>query len=148
MSNPRKSEERGSAVFIDLENYFFASKGLLGTEQARQFLNRVVDIIQDSNYCVAMAPAWVIGHYISLLHEFSIPIAVVPPGSNAADLALLEQAKHLASIGYTHFVVLSGDHIFSELCRAYPTTVIVRNDKALAQALRDSAEKVITDRDV
>lgn len=148
MSIPSNSGTRGTAVLIDLENYFFGSKGLLGTEQARQFLSRVVDIIQDSNYCVAMAPAWVIGHYVSLLHEFSIPIAVVPPGSNAADLALLEQAKHLASIGYTHFVVLSGDHIFSELCRAYPTTVIVRNSKALSHALRDSAETIITDGDL
>jgi len=136
---------RGSAVLIDLENFLFGSKGLISPKKARPILLRVLAFIQDTGYCIAVAPSWVIGHYVHLLHELSITSAVVPPSPNAADRALLEQAEHLASIGYTHFIVLSGDHVFAELCRAYPTTVIVRNNKALARALREAAESVITD---
>jgi hypothetical protein len=137
--------QRGAAVLIDLENFLFGSKGLLSPRRARPILLRVLALIQDADYCIAVAPSWVIGHYVHLLHELSIPSAVVPPSPHAADLALLEQAEHLASIGYTQFIVLSGDHVFAELCRAYPTTVIVRNNKALARALQEAAESVITD---
>lgn len=136
---------RGAAVLIDLENFLHEGKGLLSPEQARPFLSRAMELIPDSGHCIAVAPARVIGHYVGLLHELSIPTAVVQPGPNAADLALLEQAEHLASIGFRRFVVLSGDHIFAELCRAYPTTVIVRNNGALAKVLRETAESVVGD---
>lgn len=145
MSDSDRATTRGAAVLIDLENFLHGAKGLLTPEQARQFLTRAMRLVPDSGHCIAVAPARVIARYIALLHELSIPIAVVEPGPNAADLALLEQAKHLASIGFRRFVVLSGDHIFTELCRAYPTTVIVRNNRALAKALREAAESVVGD---
>jgi len=130
------------AVLIDLENFLHGAKGLLSPEHARSFLARAMHLIPDSAFCIAVAPARVMGRYISLLHELSIPISLVSPGPNAADLALLELAQHLTSIGYQRFVVLSGDHIFSELSKAYPTTVIVRHNKSLAHALREAAESV------
>ena len=132
-------------MLIDLENFLHGSKGLLSSEHARPFLAKAMRLIPDSGHCIAVAPARVIGRYVSLLHELSIPIAVVPPGPNAADLALLEQAEHLASTGYERFVVLSGDHIFSELSKAYPTTVIVRNSKSLARVLKATAKLVVSD---
>lgn len=133
------------AVLIDLENFLHGSKGLLSPEHARPFLAKAMRLIPDSGHCLAVAPARVIRRYVSLLHELSIPIAVVPSGPNAADLALLEQAEHLASVGYERFVVLSGDYIFSELSKAYPTTVIVRNNKSLAHSLKKAAESVLGD---
>lgn len=145
MSETDREAIRGSAVLIDLENFLHGSKGLLSSAQARPFLARAMHLIPDSGHCIAVAPARVIGNYIGLLHELAIPSAVVPPGPNAADLALLEQAEHLASIGYRRFVVLSGDHIFSELCRDYLTTVIVRNNISLARVLNQTAESVVAD---
>lgn len=147
MSNSGGPPTRGSAVLIDLENFLYASRGLLSAERARPILRQTKELIQDSTHCLAVAPAWVLGRYVGLLHEFEIPSAAVPPGPNAADLALLEHAQHLASIGYQRFVVLSGDHIFTELCRRYPTTVIVRNNNALARALKEAAESVSPLRD-
>lgn len=145
MSDSDRVSIRGAAVLIDLENYLHGAKGLLPPEHAQSFLARAMRLVPDSGHCIAVAPAWVIGNYITLLHELSIPTAVVPPGPNAADLALLEQAEHLTSIGFRRFVVLSGDHIFTELCQKYPTTVIVRNNRALAKALKDAAESVVGD---
>lgn len=132
-------------MLIDLENFLHGAKGLLTPEQARPLLSRAMRLVPDSGHCIAVAPARVIGRYVAVLHELSIPIGVVEPGPNAADLALLAQAGHLASIGFRRFVVLSGDHIFAELCRAYPTTVIVRNNRALAKAIREAAESVVGD---
>ncbi len=140
----RASHPRVTAL-IDLENFLHGSKGLLSPEHARPFLSKAMRAIPDSGHCIAVAPARVIGRYVSLLHELSISTAVVPPGPNAADLALLEQAEHLASIGYQRFVVLSGDHIFSELSKAFPTTVIVRHNKSLARALKEAAASVVGD---
>lgn len=133
------------AVLIDLENFLHGSKGLLSPEHARPFLAKAMRLMPDSGHSIAVAPARVIGRYVRLLHEFSIPIATVEPGPNAADLALLEQAEHLAAIGFERFIVLSGDHAFCELTKAYPTTVIVRNNKSLAHALNEAAESVVGD---
>jgi hypothetical protein len=63
-------------------------------------------------------------HSVGLLHKLSIPTAVVQPEPDAADLALLEQAEHLASIGFRCFVILSGDLVFAHAYR--PTRVSLR----------------------
>ena len=135
--------DRGPAVLIDLENFLHDRYGLLSPKHARPFLTRALNLVESPGHCIAVAPARAIGHYAGLLHELSIPTAVVPVGRNSADHALLEQANHLASIGYRRFVVVSGDHIFTSLCRAYPTTVIVRKKMGCARQLRMAAECVL-----
>jgi hypothetical protein len=46
-------------------------------------------------------------------------------------------------VGYRRFVVVSADHIFHELCRRHPTTVIVRHGQPVARILRQTAVAVL-----
>lgn len=143
MSEQRGTSNRGSAVLIDLENFLYGYRNLMSPDKALPLLKRALAQVPDREHCIAVAPSWVIGHYVRVLHELSIPSAVVAPGPDAADLALLEQAEHLASIGYQRFVVISGDHIFSSLCRAFPTTVIIRKNQPVARELKETAAFVL-----
>ena len=67
---------------------------------------------------------------------------VTPTEADAADRRLLEDADHLAGIGYTRFVIGSGDHIFSNFAAAHETYVLARPgtlSRELRQAARRSA---------
>lgn len=67
--------------------------------------------------------------------------ALVPTEPDAADLALLDAGHAFIAAGVTDLVVVSGDHIFSELAAVARLHVIAHEDH-LSKALRLAATTV------
>lgn len=94
----------------------------------------------------APADYWVAAGAPGLLKEVSflpsmegIFPRVVSSERDAADRYLLDIGDHLASVGFTHFVVASGDHAFTDFVTTHNATVIARSRRSLARSMREAA---------
>lgn len=132
-----------SAVLVDLENIARAGGDWLPDDETGLVLRRALYLAGPAEFRIAIAPAGVLRRYAGTLDSLHLPCESVPAGPDAADLALLAHARHLTRVGYRWFTVLSGDHIFAELSRQHPTTVIVRRGQSVARVLRQTAIAVL-----
>jgi hypothetical protein len=132
-----------AAVLIDLENLLRRNGEWITTAEAERVLATAMYLAGAAEFRLAVAPATVLRRYVDVLVRVGLPCEHVTPGPDAADLVLLEHERHLTERGYTRFAVVSGDHIFSDICRRHPTTVIVRRDQPVARALRETAIAVL-----
>jgi hypothetical protein len=128
-------------VLVDLENLARVDGGWLTEQALADILTHALALAGSADFRLAVAPRAVLKRYAKTLAALHLPCEVVAPGPDAADLVLLAHAAHLTTVGYDHFVVLSGDHIFATIDR--PITVIVRDGQPVARALRQSAAAVL-----
>lgn len=134
---------RRSAMLIDLENILHTDEGhrswLHGKAAAVQLArcrHAAVSLLQGQpDRILAVSGAHLMRCVAFLPQLLDVSCRVVRDDRNAADLRLLEDAEHLARIGFTRFVIASGDHIFADFAAAHETYVIAR-PRALARRLR------------
>lgn len=128
-------------MLVDLENIARVKGGWLTEQELAEVLAHALALAGAADFRLAVAPCGVLKRYAGTLAALRLRCEAVTPGPDAADLALLAHAGHLIAVGYDHFVVLSGDHLFAEIRR--PITVIVRDGQPVARALRQTAAAVL-----
>ena len=126
-----------AAVLVDLENVVRSDGLWITPVEAERVLGLALQQAGGADFRLAVAPVSVLRRYVDVLARAGLPCEHVTPGPDAADLVLLEHARYLEERGYTHFTVVSGDHIFSDICRRHPTTVIVRRNQPVAGVAGD-----------
>ena len=132
-----------TALLIDLENLGRDGQVWATPEDLKHTLGDGMALVGACQFRLALAPSSVLRRYAGPLASLSLPCEAVAAGPDAADLALLAHADHLATVGDGAFVVMSGDHIFSAISRLYPTTFIVRRGQPVARVLRQTALAVL-----
>lgn len=165
---PTRHPRGRSAVLLDLENLLFDQTRVDAMPQAvgddgtvySMPLNPWVDsdraqallatIRRDAttalggpaDYWRAAATADLVREVYHLPAAQGIRFEVVPNTPNAADEHLLDIARHLAEVGFTDFVIGSGDHAFTDFVSRHAATVLVRGHGALSRDLRMAAKRV------
>lgn len=130
-------------MLVDLENIARVEEGWLTEQELADVLTHALAMAGGADFRLAVAPCGVLKRYAGTLAALRLCCEAVTPGPDAADLVLLSHAWHLIAVGYDHFVVLSGDHLFAEIGRRAPITVIVRDGQPIARALRQAAIAVL-----
>ena len=117
-----------AAVLVDLENVVRSDGLWITPVEAERVLGLALQQAGGADFRLAVAPVSVLRRYVDVLARAGLPC---------------EHARYLEERGYTHFTVVSGDHIFSDICRRHPTTVIVRRNQPVARELRETAIAVL-----
>jgi hypothetical protein len=105
-------------------------------------LDAVRRVAPDADYRLAAAITPLLCHVAFLPQMAGVATRPVPPTPDAADDYLLDIAEHLAQVGFTRFVVASGDGAFTDFAAAHETVVVARNGRMLSADLRAAAAEV------
>lgn len=130
-------------MLVDLENIARVEGGWLTEPELAEVLRHALAMAGGADFRLVVAPNGVLKRYVGTLAALRLCCSAVTPGPDAADLVLLDHAWYLIDVGYDHFVVLSGDHLFAEIASRAPITVIVRDGQPVARALRQAATAVL-----
>ncbi len=79
---------------------------------------------------------------VSVLAELGVAPWPVPPGTDAADTALLQHARYVADRGGRIFVVASGDHRFAALADRGRLELLAWDGQKLAKKLEQAAANI------
>lgn len=136
-----------AAVLVDLENILHVGNSRrwpwLQGAAASNLLNRClrtarVMLHREPDRVLAVSCPDLMRRVAFLPPLHNLPCRIASAAPDAADQQLLDDAAHLAEIGFTRFVIVSGDHIFTDFARAHETYVIARPG-TLSHRLRRAA---------
>lgn len=128
-----------TALLIDLENYCPGSRR--PTRVASQ-LRQLLDAAGPVSSTVAVAATAVAHRQRHVLATAGITVLSVPAGHNAADEALITEARRLARTGVRRFIVASGDHIFARVASFGELVVITHATHEVSRRLSNAASEV------
>ena len=128
------------AGLVDIENMVILRGLLLASPQLRGVFDTLDTHLADMPVRVASGPR-VVKACMTELASRGWGLTLVSAGPDAADLALIEAGRHLASCGVTDLVVVSGDHAFAALASVARLHVIAYPEK-LSAALRLAAYSI------
>lgn len=128
------------AGLVDIENTMIVKGRLLPASEGEVLLTAAGKYLGGMPVQVATGENVLRRHMTAVVTRGWIP-ALVPNEPDAADRALLDAGRALVSAGVTDLVVVSGDHIFTELAAIARLHVIAHEDH-LSKALRLAAATV------
>lgn len=129
-----------TALLLDLENACPGSRRRSHT--ARQ-LREIIDAAGDVEVVVAIAAHAVVARQQPVLDAVGICAVSVKAGPDAADKALMRQARKLAEAGITRFIVASGDHYFARVAELGELVVVHCPGRNVSNRLRNAASSVL-----
>lgn len=128
-----------TALLIDLENYCPGSRH---PRRVLSQLQRLLDATGPVETTVAVAARNVVARQRRVLTEAGIPVRSVAAGRNAADEALIDEARRLHAGGTRRFYVASGDHIFARVADYGDLVVLTHAHHEVSNRLAAAATEV------
>lgn len=131
-----------TALLIDLENLLHSGPDYVSPATADRRLRRLLGPAQKATFRLAVASASVLERYVLDSTELvNLPMRAVGNEPDAADRYLLDTARHLATIGFGHFIIASGDHAFADFARSHAVTVVAPDSRCLSKSLAEAAQQ-------
>ncbi|MFK0247128.1 hypothetical protein ACIQUM_20735 [Amycolatopsis azurea] len=127
-------------ALLDLENLGIAR---MRPRPMRAHLETVLLVIGPAHHVVAAYAAEPVrpDERASLLAELGVAPLIVEQGRDAAELALLEHARHVHEVGGRTFLVGSADGAFAELAQLGVVDVLARKHQPIAAKLAAAARE-------
>jgi hypothetical protein len=132
-----------SALLIDLDNVTITRSGYLDSRAVERLLRSTQTVAGPVDWTIAVAPEGSILQYAPVLAQLGIRWRIVPCLPDAADAAIVEIARDLASHGYCDFVVASADGYFDVVASMGTLRVISRAGQPVSQRLRRCASELM-----